>query len=127
MNGRHLRVRAKFSPQNEEKPPKNWRLFFGHAPGLGACLWVKVPPRAVIASEVKRNCTRATKRGKETWSVNHESMDKTHVEGAVKQGEQAPICKALITKARWPRCGDCGEGMRSYPVRIRLMAERSTE
>jgi hypothetical protein len=34
-------------------------------------------------------------------------MNKKRIEGAAKQGEQAPICKALVTKARWRRCGDC--------------------
>ena len=58
-------------------------------------------------SEVKRNCMRVTECGKEAWNVNRESMDKNRIEGAVKQGEQAPICKALVTKAKRRRCGDC--------------------
>ncbi len=57
-------------------------------------------------SEVKRNCTRVTECGKEAWSINRESMDKNRIEGVSKQGEQAPICKALVTKARRRKCGD---------------------
>ncbi len=60
----------------------------------------------VTVSEVKRNCTRATECGKEAWSINRESMDKNRIEGVSKQGEQAPICKALVTKARRRKCGD---------------------
>lgn len=50
---------------------------------------------------------RATECGKEAWSVSRESMNKNFIEGAAKQGEQAPICKALVTKARRRRWGDC--------------------
>jgi hypothetical protein len=35
-------------------------------------------------------------------------MNKNRIEGVAKQGEQAPICKALVTKAKRRRCGDCG-------------------
>jgi hypothetical protein len=38
-------------------------------------------------SKVKRNCVRATERGKEAWSVNREPMNKNRIEGAAKQGE----------------------------------------
>lgn len=61
----------------------------------------------VTASKVKRNCVRATDRGKEAWSVNREPMNKNRIEGVAKQGEQAKDCKALVTKARWRRCGGC--------------------
>jgi hypothetical protein len=40
-------------------------------------------------SEVKRNCVRATERGKEAWSINRESMNKNHIEGASEQGKRA--------------------------------------
>ena len=61
----------------------------------------------VTVSEAKRNCVRATERGKEAWSVNREPMNKNRIEGAAKQGERARNCKALVTKARWRRCGGC--------------------
>ena len=50
---------------------------------------------------------RVTECGKEAWSVNRESMNKNPIEGVAKQGEQAPICEALVTKVRWRRWGDC--------------------
>jgi len=58
-------------------------------------------------SEVKRNCVRATERGKEAWSVNREPMNKNRIEGVAKQGERAVYRKALVTKARWRRCDGC--------------------
>jgi len=51
-------------------------------------------------SEVKRNCVRATERGKEAWSVNHEPMDKNHIEGVADQGERARNRKALLVKGQ---------------------------
>ncbi|WP_255369035.1 hypothetical protein [Polaromonas sp. OV174] len=51
-------------------------------------------------NEVKRNCVRATERGKEAWSVNREPMNKNRIEGVAKQGERAKNRKALVTKAR---------------------------
>ena len=61
----------------------------------------------VTASEVKRNCVRVTDRGEEAWSINREPMNKNCIEGAAKQGERAQNRKALVTKARWRRCGGC--------------------
>ena len=58
-------------------------------------------------SKVKRNCVRATERGKEARSVNREPMNKNRIEGAVKQGEWATSHEALVTKVRWRRCGGC--------------------
>ena len=52
------------------------------------------------ASEVKRNCTRVTECGKEAWSVNHEPMDKNHIEGGADQGERARNRKALLVKGQ---------------------------
>lgn len=66
----------------------------------------------VTTSEVKRNCVRATKRGKEAWNVNREPMNKNWIEGAAKQGEQACNHKALVTKAKWRRCSGCA--MKEY-------------
>ena len=61
----------------------------------------------VTVSKVKRNCVRVTVRGKEAWSVNREPMDKNCIEGAAKQGEWARNHEALVTKARWCKCGGC--------------------
>src|SRR5690606_10817332 len=61
----------------------------------------------VTTSEVKRNCVRATERGKEAWSVNREPMNKNCIEGVAKQGERAIDLEALVTKAKRRRCGGC--------------------
>ncbi len=50
-------------------------------------------------SKVKRNCVRATERGKEAWNVNREPMNKNRIEGAAKQGEWANNHEALVTKS----------------------------
>jgi hypothetical protein len=34
-------------------------------------------------------------------------MNKNRIEGVAKQGERAMNRKALVTKARWRRCGGC--------------------
>ena len=51
-------------------------------------------------SEVKRNCMRATKCGKEARSVNHEPMDKNQLEGGADQGERANNREAFVTKSQ---------------------------
>ena len=61
----------------------------------------------VTVSKAKRNCVRVTERGKEAWSVNREPMNKNRIEGAAKQGEWAKNHEALVTKARWRKCGGC--------------------
>ena len=61
----------------------------------------------VTVSKVKRNCVRATKRGKEAWSINREPMNKNRIEGVARQGERAKYRKALVTKAGRRRCGGC--------------------
>ena len=61
----------------------------------------------VTASKVKRNCVRATERGKEAWSINREPMNKNRIEGGAKQGERARNREALVTKARRRKCGGC--------------------
>ena len=43
----------------------------------------------VTVSKVKRNCARATERGKEARSVNREPMNKNRIEGVAEQGEWA--------------------------------------
>jgi hypothetical protein len=50
---------------------------------------------------------RATECGEEARSVNREPMDKNHIGGAAKQGERANNREALVTKAKWRRCGGC--------------------
>jgi hypothetical protein len=50
---------------------------------------------------------RVTECGKEAWSVNRESMNKNRIEGAAKQVEWAYYHEALVTKARWRKCGGC--------------------
>jgi hypothetical protein len=63
--------------------------------------------KLITANEAKRNCMRATKCGKEAWSINCESMNKNRIEGAAKQGERAINRKALVIKAKWRRSGGC--------------------
>ncbi|MGQ5522986.1 hypothetical protein ACUHMQ_06975 [Chitinimonas sp. PSY-7] len=53
-----------------------------------SCGW-KSRRKLITANEVKRNCVRATERGKEAWIVNREPMDKNRIEGAAEQGERA--------------------------------------
>jgi hypothetical protein len=81
----------------------------------------------VTVSKVKRNCVRATERGKEAWSVNREPMNKNRIEGVAKQGERARNREALVTKARWRRCGGCAMKVCDpYLGRSRLVSERKT-
>ena len=54
----------------------------------------------ITANEVKRNCVRATERGKEAWNVSCEPMDKNRIEGAAEQGERARSREALVVKAK---------------------------
>ena len=61
----------------------------------------------VTVSKAKRNCVRATERGKEAWSINREPMNKNRIEGVAKQGEWAENHEALVTKAKRRRCGGC--------------------
>jgi len=76
-------------------------FFLIGALSIGVHLRVQVPLRAGHSeqSKVKRSCVRATERGEEAWSVNREPMDKNHIEGVAKQGEQAYDCTALVTKS----------------------------
>ena len=61
----------------------------------------------ITASEAKRNCVRATERGKEAQSINREPMNKNRIEGAAEQGEGAIDHEALVIKAKRRRCGGC--------------------
>ena len=63
--------------------------------------------KLITTNEVKRNCVRATDRGKEAWSVSRELMDKNRIEGDAEQGERAKDRKALVIKARWRKSGGC--------------------
>jgi len=81
----------------------------------------------VTTNEAKRNCMRVTECGKEARSVNREPMNKNRIEGAVEQGEWAMNHEALVTKARWRRCGGCAmKECDSYLGRSRLVPERAT-
>lgn len=53
-----------------ETPYADVRPAWAHACGC------KSRRELVTTSEVKRNCVRATERGKEAWSVNREPMNK---------------------------------------------------
>ena len=50
---------------------------------------------------------RATECGEEAWSVNREPMNTNRIEGAVEQDEWAVYHEALVTNARWRKCGGC--------------------
>ena len=54
--------------------------------------------KLTTASEVKRNCMRATECGKEARSVNHEPINKNQIGGVADQGERARIRKAFVVK-----------------------------
>ena len=74
-----------------------------HTPSCGC----KSRHELVTVGEVKRNGMRVTECGKEAWGVNREPMNKNRIEGAAKQGERALSREALVTKARWRKCGGC--------------------
>ena len=106
---------------------KRIRVVFYVRPAWAHSRRCKSSRKLITASEVKRNCTRATKCGKEAWSVNHEPMDKNRIEGAAKQGERAFNRKALVIKARWRKCDGCVmKECDPYLGRSRLMPERAT-
>ena len=63
--------------------------------------------KLITANEVKRNCVRATERGKEAWSINCEPMDKNRIEGVAEQGERAVNREALVIKAKRRKSGGC--------------------
>ena len=65
--------------------------------------------KLITANEVKRNCVRATERGKEAWSISCEPMNKNRIEGAAEQGERAMNREALVIKAKWRKSGGCAE------------------
>jgi len=55
-------------------------------------------------------------------------MNKNRIEGVAEQGERARNREALVTKARWRKCGGCAmKECGSYLGRSRLMPERATE
>ncbi|MFN8954917.1 MAG: hypothetical protein ACK5V9_08010, partial [Burkholderiales bacterium] len=88
-----------------KNPP--WRVFFMVRPAWAHTCGCKSCCELVILSKVKRTCVRVSERGKEAWSINREPMNKNRIEGVAKQGERASDRKALVTKARWRRCGGC--------------------
>jgi hypothetical protein len=69
----------------------------------------------------------ATECGKEAWSVNREPMNKNRIEGVAEQGERARSREALVTKARWRKCGGCAvKECGPYLGRSRFVPERAT-
>ena len=73
-----------------EKACRSKRQAFFHVrPAWAHSCGCKSRRKLTKTSEVKRNCVRVTERGKEAWSVNHETMDKNHIEGVADQGEWA--------------------------------------
>jgi hypothetical protein len=104
-----------------------WTAFFVVRPAWAHTCGCKSRRELVTVSKVKRNCVRATERGKEARSVNCEPMNKNRIEGAVKQGEWATSHEALVTKVRWRRCGGCAMKVCDpYLGRSRLVSERKT-
>ena len=75
------------------------RGFFVVRPAWAHTCGCKSRCKLVTVSKAKRNCVRATERGKEAWSVNREPMNKNRIEGAAEQGEWATYHEALVTKA----------------------------
>jgi hypothetical protein len=54
-------------------------------------------------------------------------MDKNCIEGVAEQGERARNREALVTKARWRKCGSCAmKECDPYLGRSRLAPERAT-
>jgi hypothetical protein len=53
-----------------------------------------------IVNEVKRNCGRATDRGKDAWSVNRGWMNKNRIGGDAGQGERAQDREAPMVKVQ---------------------------
>jgi hypothetical protein len=70
---------------------------------MGAHLRVQIPLRAGHSEQSEAQL----REGERAWSINREPMNKNRIEGAAKQGERAKNRKALVTKARWRRCGGC--------------------
>ena len=102
-------------------------VFFMVRPAWAHTCGCKSRRKLVTTSEAKYNCVRVTERGKEVRSVNREPMNKNRIEGAAKQGERAMNRKALVTKARWRRCGGCAMKVCDpYLGRSRLAPERAT-
>lgn len=54
------------------------RFFIVRPAWAHSCGW-KSRHELVTASEVKRNCVRATERGEEAWSVNRAQMNKNRI------------------------------------------------
>lgn len=79
------------APPTMEAPYADVRPAWAHSCGC------KSRHELVTVNEVKRNCVRATERGKEAWSVNREPMNKNRIEGVAEQGERAIYREALVT------------------------------
>ena len=68
-------------------------LFFSVRPAWAHSCGCKSRRKLITANEAKRNCARVTERGEEAWTVNRESMNKNHIEGAAEQGERQKAAK----------------------------------
>ena len=82
-------------------------VFFAVRPAWAHSCGCKSRRKLITANEAKRNCMRATERGKEAWSINCEPMDKNRIEGVAEQGERAVNREALVIKAKRRKSGGC--------------------
>ena len=83
-----------------ERSERSERSEFGVRPAWARSSGCKSPAELATARQVKCNCARVTERGKEAWSVSHESRDTNRIRGDAGQGEQAPLCEALVAKGQ---------------------------
>ena len=86
------------SRTNMERIVDSSTILFHVRPAWAHSWRCKSSRKLTTASEVKRNCMRATDCGKEARSVNHEPMNKNQIEGGVDQGERACNRKAFVVK-----------------------------
>ena len=97
------------------------------ASSRGAIFGVRFPAELATAKQAKRNCVRATERGEEAWSANHELRTTNRIRGGAGQGEQAFDCQGLVAKGQATQLRRlCGEGSRSCLRRPCLVHERAT-
>lgn len=90
-------IRAAFTIAHDKKPGIAW-LFVLERPTWAHSCGCKSRRKLTTASEVKRNCMRATECGEEAWGINHEPRDTNRIEGAADQGKRANNREALVVK-----------------------------
>ena len=78
------------------------------APSMGAFLRVQVPPRVGHSERSEAQLHE----GDRVWEGSVERKlradgQEPDKKGDTEQGEQAIICKALVTKAKWRKSGGC--------------------